>query len=175
MHVCMHARECCTNPTARDICTLVSMFLLIAFPQKNALLFGAFGKEKINRNLFKNSIKFDTFKASEEQNSLENVRFFQYFWKSQKNDHEAKTYGFGCHLEAILGSSWGTLEAFGGHFGRLGANLSQRSAILRHLGATLGPPWANMTPTWANMSQHGASGTLLDGSKRLRPTSGSHH
>ena len=35
----MHVRECCTNPTARDICTLVSMFLLIAFPQKNALLF----------------------------------------------------------------------------------------------------------------------------------------
>ena len=33
-----------------------------------------------------------------------------------------------------------TLEAFGDHFGRLGANLSQRSAILRHLGATLGPP-----------------------------------
>ena len=43
-------------------------------------------------------------------------------------------------LETILVSSWGTWEAFGGHFGRLGANFSQHKGILSHLGANLGPP-----------------------------------
>ena len=57
-----------------------------------------------------------------------------------KNDHEAKTYGFGSHLGDILDSSWRNLEAFGGHFGRLGANLSQHGAIWSHLGANLRPP-----------------------------------
>ena len=41
-------------------------------------------------------------------------------------------------LEAILVSSWGTWEAFGSHVGRLGTNLSQRKAILSHLGSNLG-------------------------------------
>ena len=50
---------------------------------------------------------------------------------------------------SVLGSS-------GGHFGRLGANLSQHKAILSHLGANLRPPGANIAPTWAKMSQHGA-------------------
>ena len=43
-------------------------------------------------------------------------------------------------LEAILVSSWGTWEAFGGHVGSLGTNLSQHKAILSHLGANLRPP-----------------------------------
>ena len=47
-------------------------------------------------------------------------------------------------LEAILGaisaSSCVTWEAFGGHVGRLGTNLSQHEAILSHLGANLRPP-----------------------------------
>ena len=43
-------------------------------------------------------------------------------------------------LEAILASCWGTWEAFGGHVGCLGSNLSQHKAILSHLGANLGPP-----------------------------------
>ena len=75
-----------------------------------------------------------------------------------ENDYEVKTYGFGSHLEAILGSSWGTLEAFGGHFGRLGANLSQRRAILMHLGATLSRHDPNMSqhdPTWSSRNPLG--------------------
>ena len=50
-------------------------------------------------------------------------------------------------LEAILVSSCGTWEAFGGHVGSLGTNLRQHKAILSHLGASLGPREANMTPT----------------------------
>ena len=46
--------------------------------------------------------------------------------KKKENNHEARTYGFGSHLEAILGSSWGIWDVFGGHFERLGANLSQQ-------------------------------------------------
>ena len=42
-------------------------------------------------------------------------------------------------LEVILVSSWGTWEAFWGHVGRLGTNLSQHKAILSHLGANLRP------------------------------------
>jgi len=64
-----------------------------------------------------------------------------------KNDYEAKTCQFGSLLGAILATSWGTWEALGGHFGPLGANLSQHKAILSHLGANLGPPEANPTPT----------------------------
>ena len=60
--------------------------------------------------------------------------------ESRKNDFEAKTFRFGSHLGAILASSWGAWEAFGGHFGRLGTNLSQHKAILSHLGANLRPP-----------------------------------
>ena len=50
-------------------------------------------------------------------------------------------------LEVSLSSSWGTWDAFGGHVGRLGANLRRLRAILSHLGADLRPPEANMTPT----------------------------
>ena len=40
-------------------------------------------------------------------------------------------------LEAILVSSWGTWEAFGGHVGRLWTNLNQHKVIFSHLGANL--------------------------------------
>ena len=50
-------------------------------------------------------------------------------------------------IEAILVSSWGTWEAFGGHVGRLGTNLSQHKVILSYLGANLRPPGANIAPT----------------------------
>ena len=50
--------------------------------------------------------------------------------KKKENNHEARTYGFGSHLEAILGSSWGIWDVFGGHFERLGANLSQQDGLL---------------------------------------------
>ena len=83
-------------------------------------------------------------KFPKSQNTLENVRQEA---NREKNDHEAKTYQFGSHLGAILASSWGTWEAFRGHFGRLGANLSQHRAILSHLGANLKPPGFNITPT----------------------------
>ena len=46
--------------------------------------------------------------------------------KKEENNHEARTYGFGSHLETVLGSSWGIWDVFGGHFERLGANLSQQ-------------------------------------------------
>ena len=65
----------------------------------------------------------------------------------EKSTMRPKHIDFGSHLGAILASSWGTWEAFRGHFGRLGANLSQHKAILIHLGANLGPPEANLTPT----------------------------
>ena len=61
-------------------------------------------------------------------------------------------------LEAILVSSWGSWEAFGGHVGRLGTNLSQHKAILSHLGANLKPPGANMNqpePTWSPKNPSG--------------------
>ena len=109
--------------------------------------------------------KIDAFKAPEKQRYIGKRRSGS---KSRKNDHEAKTYRFESHLGAILASSWGTWEAFRGHFGRLGANLSQHKAILSHLGANLWSSSANMTPTRANMSQHRAAGTPLDGSKKFR-------
>ena len=53
------------------------------------------------------------------------------------------------NLEAILEPFWphlgGTWEAFRGHFGCLGANLSQHKAILSHLGTNLKPPGANIS------------------------------
>ena len=49
-----------------------------------------------------------------------------------------ETYRFGSHLEAILEAS---LEAFGGHFGHLEANLSQHRPTLSHLGAILASSW----------------------------------
>ena len=50
-------------------------------------------------------------------------------------------------LEAILVSSWGTWGAFGGHVGRLEANLSQHKAILSHLGINLRTFEANLNST----------------------------
>ena len=54
------------------------------------------------------STTFNILKASKEQNSMENVSSFQHFGKSSSNFHEAKTCGFGSHLEAIFGSPWQT-------------------------------------------------------------------
>ena len=88
--------------------------------------------------------KLDAFKTPEKQKHSGKHRSGS---KSRKKDHEAKTYRFESHLGAILASSWGAWVAFGGHFGRLGANLSQHKVILSHLGANLRPPEANMTPT----------------------------
>ena len=55
----------------------------------------------IDMSIYK-STTFKIFKASKEQNSMENVSSFQHFGKSSNNFHEAKTCGFGSHLEAIL-------------------------------------------------------------------------
>ena len=71
------------------------------------------------------------------QNTLENAGPEA---NREKNDHEAKTYGFASHLAAILASSWGAWEAFRDHFGGLRANLSRHKAILSHLEANLRPP-----------------------------------
>ena len=67
----------------------------------------------------------------------------------EKNNHHAKMYRSGNHLGAILASSWGTWEAFRGHFGRLGTNLGQHKAILSHLGANLNneASWSQHIPT----------------------------
>ena len=65
----------------------------------------------------------------------------------EKTTMKLKHINFEPILEAILASSWGTWEAFRGHFGRLGLNLSQHKAILSHLGANLRPLGANMSPT----------------------------
>ena len=81
--------------------------------------------------------KIDAFKAPKSKNTLENLGQEA---NRKKNDHEDKTYRFESHLGAILASSWGAWETFGGHFGRLGANLSQHKVILSHLGANLRPP-----------------------------------
>ena len=66
-------------------------------------------------------------KAPKHKETLENVGLEA---NREKSDHEAKTYQFGSHLGTILASSWGTWEAFRGHFGHLGANLSQHKALL---------------------------------------------
>ena len=110
-------------------------------------------------------------KLPKSTNSLENVGPEA---NREKMTRKPKHIDVEAILEAIWVSSWGTWGAFGGHVGRLGTNLSQHKAILSHLGANLRPPEANMTPTGANKSQHGGPETALDGSKRLRPTSGSH-
>ena len=94
------------------------------------------------RILFQKVSKIDAFKAPEKQKYIGKLRAGS---KSRKNNHEAKTYQFGSHLGAVLALSWGTWEGFAGHFGRLGANLSQHKAILRHLGANLKPPGANIS------------------------------
>ena len=86
---------------------------------------------------FQKLIEIDAFQAPEQQKCIRKRTSGS---KSRKNDHEAKTHRFGSHLGAILVSSWGTWETFGGLFGHLGANWSQHKAILSHLGANLSPP-----------------------------------
>ena len=83
-------------------------------------------------------------KLPKSKNSLENVRPEA---NRQKKTRKLKHIDVEAILEAILGSSWGTWEAFGGHVGRLGTNLGQHKAILSHLGANLRPPQANLTST----------------------------
>ena len=50
-----------------------------------------------------------------------------------------KHVDFGTHLEAAFSSSWGTWEAFGGHVGRLEADLRQHKVMLSRLGAKIRP------------------------------------
>ena len=100
-------------------------------------------------------IKIDVFQATEKPKYIGKLKSGS---KSRKNDHEAKTYQFGSHLGAILASSWGTWETFGGHFRHLGSNLSQHKAILSHLGANLKPLGANISqhePTWSPRNHSG--------------------
>ena len=77
-------------------------------------------RPKNRQILFQKVSEIDAIKAPEKQFFIGKRRSGS---KSRKNDHEAKTYVFGSHLEAILASSWNTWEAFGGHFGHFGANL----------------------------------------------------
>ena len=110
---------------------------------------------KIHRVFLPKLMKIDAFPAPEKQKNDGKQ------WsgsKFRKNHHAAKTYRFGSHLGAMVASSWGTWEGLRGHFGRLGANLSQHKPILSHLGANLGPLWANMTsnePTWSPRNPSG--------------------
>ena len=83
-------------------------------------------------------------KLPKSKNSLENAGQEA---NREKTTMKPKHIDVEAILEAILVSSWDTWEAFGGHVGSLGTNLSQHKAILRHLGASLRPPEANMTPT----------------------------
>ena len=85
-------------------------------------------------------------KLPKSKNTLENVGPEA---NREKTTMKLKKYKFGIHLGAILASSWGTWEGFRGHFGRLGANLSQHKAILSNLGANLKPPGANISQTEA--------------------------
>ncbi len=83
-------------------------------------------------------------KLRKSKNTLENVGPEA---NREKKTRKPKHIDVEAILEAILVSSWGTWEAFGGHVGRLGTNLSQHKAILSHLGVNLRPPEANTTPT----------------------------
>ena len=76
-------------------------------------------------------------KLLKSNNSLENVGPEA---NREKKTRKLKHIDVEAILETILVSSWGTWEAFGVHVGRLGTNLSQHKAILRHLGANLRPP-----------------------------------
>ena len=85
-------------------------------------------------------------------------RIFTFF--EQRPQH----FRFLAHLEAFPRHFWGILEASGGHFGRLEANLSQHRAILRPLGA-------NLEASWDVLRDLAASKRTLDGPKRLRHSS----
>ena len=76
-------------------------------------------------------------KLPKSTNSLENVGQEA---NREKKTRKLKHIDVEAILEAILVSSWGTWEAFWGHVGRLGTNLSQHKAILSHLGTNLRPP-----------------------------------
>ena len=54
--------------------------------------------------------------------------FSNIFENGKKTSTVLKDVDLEAMLETILGSSWATLEAFGSHFGHLGANLSQHGA-----------------------------------------------
>ena len=79
-------------------------------------------------------------KLPKSTNSLENIRPEA---NREKETRKPKHIDVEAILEAILVSSWVSWEAFGGHVGRLGTNLSQHKAILSHLGANLKPLGAN--------------------------------
>ena len=81
-------------------------------------------------------------KLPKSKNTLENVGPEA---NREKTTMKLKHINFESILEAFLASSWGTWEVFRGHFGRLGANLSQHKAILSHLGNNLKPPGANIS------------------------------
>ena len=83
-------------------------------------------------------------KLPKSKNSLENVRQEANREKETRKPKHIDVEGI---LEAILVSSWDTWEAFGGHVGSLGTNLSQHKAILSHLGANLKPPGTNINST----------------------------
>ena len=92
----------------------------------------------------KNSQKLMHSKLPKSKNSLEHVGPEA---NREKKTRKLKHIDVEAILEAILVSSWGTWEAFGGHVGHLGTNLSQHKAILSHLGANLRPSGANISPT----------------------------
>ena len=92
--------------------------------------------------MFQKLTKIDAFQATEKQQF--NGKRKQI---AKKRFRKLKHIDVAAILEAILVSSWGTWEAFGGHVGRLWTNLSQHKAILSHLGANLKPPQANLTST----------------------------
>ena len=85
----------------------------------------------------KNVQKLMHAKLPKSKDSLENVGPEA---NREKKIRKLKHIDVEAILEAILVSSWGTWEAFGGHVGRLGTNLSQHKAILSHLGANLRSP-----------------------------------
>ena len=76
-------------------------------------------------------------KLPKSTNSLENVGPEA---NREKKTRTLKHIDVEASLEAIMVSSLDTWEAFGGHVGSLGTNLSQHKAILSHLGANLRPP-----------------------------------
>ena len=94
-------------------------------------------------------------KLPKSKNSLENVSQEANREKETRKPKHIDVEGI---LEAILVSSWDSWEAFGGHVGSLGTNLSQHNAILSHLGANLKPPGANIPqhePAWSPRNRSG--------------------
>ena len=113
-------------------------------------------RSKNDRILVKNRWKIIP-KISKIRYYSSSKRIFTFFEQRPQNSR------FLAHLEAFPRHFWGILEALGGHFGRLEANLSQHRAILRPLGA-------NLEASWDVLRDLAASKRALDGSKRLRPS-----